>query len=98
MLECTVLYGRIILIALPFNILQIFFQSFFVTAEKPKLGLLTTVSAGVTNMVLDALLVVLLPLLWDIDGIWVSIIAAELMAVVFSVLFLILKRKKYGYF
>lgn len=61
MLECTVLYGRIILIALPFNILQIFFQSFFVTAEKPKLGLLTTVSAGVTNMVLDALLVVLLP-------------------------------------
>lgn len=68
MLECTVLYGRIILLALPFNILQIFFQSFFVTAEKPKLGLLTTLSAGVTNMVLDAVLVIFLPQEYKLMG------------------------------
>ena len=37
LLEDAVLYGRIILIALPFNILQMLFQSFFVTAEKPEL-------------------------------------------------------------
>ncbi len=53
----AVLYGRINLLALPFYILQMEFQTFFVTAEKPKLGLYTTVASGVTNMVLDALLV-----------------------------------------
>ncbi len=61
MLDHAVLYARIILCALPFNILQLLFQSFFVTAEKPKLGLIVTVSAGVTNMVMDAVLVILLP-------------------------------------
>ena len=38
LLEDAVHYGRIILVALPFNILQMLFQSFFVTAEKPEPG------------------------------------------------------------
>ena len=62
MLDDCVLYGRIILAALPFCILQFEFQSFFVTAEKPKLGLAVTVASGVTNMLLDALLVAVIPL------------------------------------
>lgn len=57
----AVIYARIILSVLPFNTLQMMFQSFFVTAERPKLGLAVTVSSGVTNMVLDAVLVILLP-------------------------------------
>lgn len=57
MLEDAVVYGRIILVALPCFMLQMEFQSFFITAEKPNLGLLTTVMSGVANMVLDALLV-----------------------------------------
>ena len=57
MLDNCVLYGRIILAALPAFMLQYEFQSLFVTAEKPQLGLAVTVAAGVTNMVLDALLV-----------------------------------------
>lgn len=61
MLHHAVVYGRIILLALPFNILQFLFQSFFVTAEKPQLGLFVTLAAGITNMVLDAVLVTLLP-------------------------------------
>lgn len=68
MLEDAVLYARIILIALPFNVLQYLFQSFFVTAERPNLGLAVTVSAGVTNMVFDALLVILLPLEYKLAG------------------------------
>ena len=62
MLEDCVLYGRIILCALPAYVLQMEFQSFFVTAEKPKLGLMVTVASGVTNMVLDALLVGVFPM------------------------------------
>lgn len=61
LLENAVVYSRVILLALPFNVLQLLFQSFFVTAEKPKLGLLVTVLSGLTNIVLDAVLVVLLP-------------------------------------
>lgn len=68
MLEDAVLYARIILIALPFTVLQYLFQSFFVTAERPNLGLAVTVSAGVTNMVFDALLVILLPREYKLAG------------------------------
>ena len=57
MLESCVIYGRIILATLVPFMLQIEFQSFFITAEKPKLGFWVTVASGVTNMVLDALLV-----------------------------------------
>lgn len=57
LLDDCVLYGRVILIALPAYILQLEFQSFFVTAEKPQIGLGMTVFSGVTNMVLDWLLV-----------------------------------------
>lgn len=57
MLQNCVLYGRIIIVAAPAFILQQEFQSFFVTAQKPTLGLIATVVSGVTNMVLDALFV-----------------------------------------
>ncbi len=60
-LENCVIYGRIMLCALPFLVLQFLFQSFFVAAEKPRIGLFVVVAAGVTNMVLDAVLVILLP-------------------------------------
>ncbi len=66
MLEDCVLYGRIILIALPAFLLQYEFQSFFVTAQKPQLGLAVTVAAGITNMVLDALFVAVLQ--WGLVG------------------------------
>lgn len=58
LLKCCVKYGRIVLPAMPFFMLQNLFQSFFIVAEKPKLGLFVTVGAGIANIVLDALLVV----------------------------------------
>jgi len=57
MLENCIIYGTVILLALPFFMLQMEFQSFFVTAEKPQAGLLVTIGAGVANMVLDALFI-----------------------------------------
>ena len=53
-------YGRIILLALPFFVLQYMFQSLMVTAERPKLGLWVTVAAGLMNIVLDFVLIVVL--------------------------------------
>lgn len=68
LLDNCVVYARIILAALPFYVLQLLFQSFFVTAEKPQLGLAVTVSAGLTNMVLDAVLVISLPQQYKLAG------------------------------
>lgn len=62
LLEDSVTYGRIILIAIPAFILQYEFQCLFATAEKPTLGLYVTIAAGLTNMVLDALFVAVLGL------------------------------------
>lgn len=68
LLEDCVVYARVILIALPFYVLQLLFQSFFPAAEKPQLGLAVTVLSGVTNMVLDAVLVILLPQEYKLVG------------------------------
>ena len=65
-LEHCVAYGRIMMISLPFYILQMEFQSFFVTAEKPQLGLCIIVISGVTNMLLDYIFIVLLE--WGLEG------------------------------
>lgn len=62
MLPHCVTYGRLTVAALPAFMLQNAFQSFFPTAEKPKLGLLVTVAAGVTNMIMDYVFVVLMEL------------------------------------
>ena len=57
LLDYCTLYGRITFLSLTPFMLQNVFQCFFVTAEKPKLGLLVIVLAGVTNMVLDYLFI-----------------------------------------
>lgn len=62
MLKDGVLYGRIIIFSVPFFILQYEFQSFFVVAGKPKLGFYVTLCAGLSNIILDFLLVAVIPL------------------------------------
>ena len=57
MLDYCIRYGTIILIALPFFMLQMEFQTFMITAERPKLGFVITLVSGVANIILDALLV-----------------------------------------
>ena len=51
----SVLYGRIVIAFTAAFMLQNVFQSFLVAAERPKMGLVCTVAAGLTNMTLDAL-------------------------------------------
>ena len=66
MMHDCVLYGRIVIAFTASFMLQNVFQSFLIAAEKPKLGLATTVAAGVTNMVLDAVFVGVLH--WGVAG------------------------------
>ncbi len=85
--DSAVAYARIILLGLPFNILQMLFQSFFVTAERPKMGLYVTLSAGVTNMVLDAVLVILLPQEYKLAGAAIATVASQVVGGVIPLLY-----------
>ena len=57
MMDSCLIYGRILLIGITAFILQNSFQSFMVVAEKPRFGLGISIAAGLTNMVLDFLLI-----------------------------------------
>ena len=66
MLPYCVAYGRILMLALVPFMLQNVFQSFLVTAERPQLGLYTTLVSGVSNIVLDALFIAVFR--WGVTG------------------------------
>ena len=85
LLSDSVLYGRIILIALPFSILQFEFQCLFATSGKPKLGLYVTVAAGVTNMVLDWLFVAVFD--WSIAGAAAATAFSQLVGGIYPVIY-----------
>lgn len=70
-------YGRIILVALPFYILQVLFQTFLVAAEKPQFGLIMTLISGGINMVLDAVLVISLPQDYKLIGAAIATATAQ---------------------
>lgn len=75
MLPYCVAYGRIVLIGTPAFMLQNAFQSFLITAEKPKLGLYVTVAAGVMNIVLDLLFVAAFG--WKIEGAAIATVISQ---------------------
>lgn len=66
LLEDSILYGKIILAATPFYILQYEFQCLFATAGKPQMGLCVTMASGITNMVLDGVFVAVFS--WGLAG------------------------------
>ncbi len=73
MIEDCVTYGRIMNAFNTAFMLQYLFQSFFVTAEKPHLGFLVTMAAGLTNIMLDALFIAVFD--WGVAGAaWASVI------------------------
>ncbi|MCI8561700.1 MAG: MATE family efflux transporter [Dorea sp.] len=75
LLENCVLYGKILFISLTPYMLQNVFQSFFVTAEKPKLGLYVIIAAGLTNILLDFLLIAVFH--WGLKGAAVATAVSE---------------------
>ena len=57
MMEGCITYGRILAIFMPFQMLSMAFHPLLITAERPGLGLITTISNAVANILLDALFV-----------------------------------------
>lgn len=83
-LENAILYGRVCLCGLPFLALQYSFQAFFITAEKPKMGLVVTVVAGITNIILDALFVAVLN--WGLAGAAIATVTSQVIGSVIPII------------
>ena len=77
-----------------FSGFAIYGSSFFTALND---GLTSAIIAFLRALVFQVGAVLLFPLLWRLDGIWMSIVAAEVMAVVATGIFLLAKRKRYGY-
>lgn len=73
-------YGRVLLIGMTFFILQNSFQSFMVVAEKPKFGLGISISAGVTNMVLDFVFIYVFK--WRVIGAALATVISQIVGAV----------------
>ena len=85
LLEQSLVYGHIFILALTAWILLYVFQLFFITAEKPKLGLWVTITSGVTNIVLDALFIVVFE--WGIAGAAAASAIGQLVGGVFPIIY-----------
>jgi len=85
-----VLYGRIFILALPAWILLYEFQLFFVTAEKPRLGLLITVLAGLSNIAFDALFII--GFKWGLAGAAAASALSQLVGGVFPIIYFMRKN------
>lgn len=74
--------------------MAIFGSSFFTALND---GVTSAIISFLRTLVFQIVAVIVLPLIWQTDGIWASIIVAELMAFLVTVFFMALKRKKYNY-
>ena len=73
---------------------NIFASSFFTALNN---GFISAAISFLRTLVFQTSSVILLPLLFDVDGIWYAITVAEVFATIISVIFLFAKRKKYQY-
>lgn len=85
MLEYCVLYARILVCTLPLFMLQNMFQSFFIMAEKPKLGLYVILAAGISNIVLDFLFIAVFR--WGLAGAAIATSIGELIGGLVPILY-----------
>ena len=60
-------------------------------------GLISAVISFIRTLVCQIAAVLILPIFWGVDGIWFSIIAAELAALLLTIFCLVKFRKKYHY-
>ena len=94
LLEMTVHAFSIFSFSFLFSGFSIYGSSFFTALND---GLTSAMISFLRTLVFQLAAVLLFPLIWELDGIWLSIVGAEVMSITATVLFLIGKRKRYGY-
>lgn len=94
LLEMTVHAFAIYAFSFIFAGVSIYGSAFFTALND---GLTSALISFLRTLLFESASVMLLPLIWGLDGIWYSIVAAECMAVVVTLLFLVIKHKQFGY-
>ncbi len=74
--------------------INIFASSFFTALNN---GAVSAAISFLRTLIFQSTAVIVLPMIWELDGIWLSITVAEVFALIISVTFLAAKRKKYNY-
>lgn len=91
MMKYCLTYGRILLIGIVPFVLQNSFQSFIVVAEKPKFGLIVTIIAGVTNMILDFLFIGIFK--WGVAGAAIATIISQFVGAIIPLVYFFRENK-----
>ena len=94
LLELTTRAIRIFSLSYLISGLNIFASSFFTALNN---GIVSAVISFLRTLVFQIVMIFALPLLLGIDGLWFSVVLAEILGVVVSVIFFIINRKKYNY-
>ena len=94
LLEMTVQAFTIYAFSFLFSGFAIFGSAFFTALND---GLTSALISFLRTLLFQSAAVMLMPLVWGLDGIWYSAVAAEAMAVFVTLFFLLCKRKKYNY-
>lgn len=94
LLEMTTRAIRLFSLSYLISGFNIFSSSFFTALNN---GGVSAAISFLRTLVFQIAMILLLPLIWQLDGIWVSVIFAELLSLVVSIGFLLANRKKYQY-
>lgn len=94
LLDLTVRAFRFFSFSFLFSGFAIFGSSFFTALND---GPVSAAISFLRTLIFQIAAVIVFPLIWDVDGIWMSIVAAEVMAVIVTVIFLKAKKQKYHY-
>ena len=94
LLELTTTAIRIYSVSYLISELNIFASSFFTALNN---GFVSAAISFLRMFVFQIIMILLLPVIIGINGIWIAVTAAEALALVVSVVFVIINRKKYGY-
>lgn len=94
LLDMTIIAIRLYSISYIISGINIFGSSFFTALNN---GLVSAIISFLRTLVFQVISILIFPVIWGLNGIWLAIVFAEALSLIVSVAFLIVKRKKYKY-
>lgn len=94
LLEMTTNAIRIFSISYLISGINIFASSFFTALNN---GVVSAAISFLRTLLFQIAMIFILPLIWGLNGIWLAVVFAEVLALAVSILFLVINRKKYQY-
>lgn len=74
--------------------INIFASSFFTALNN---GVVSAAISFLRTLLFQIAMIFILPLIWNLNGIWLAVVFAEVLALIVSIIFLVVNRKKYQY-